>query len=165
MKVLVACEYSGVIRDLFRSKGHDAWSCDLLKSAGDSKYHIRDDVRKVLSKTSIFARGVSAPETWDLLIAHPTTYELTAFLAKAPVPKICIQMPYIPWHASRKTIVPTQIICPSWFGHTSDERILLWLKHLKPLTPEEPCVFDKPMPRAFDISYFGVGLAMVETWG
>lgn len=60
MRVLVACEYSGRVRDAFRAKGHDAWSCDLLPSDSDNSYHIQGDVRKELQ-----------PGRWDLVIAHP----------------------------------------------------------------------------------------------
>jgi hypothetical protein len=61
MRVLVACETSGVVREAFRAKGHEAWSCDILPSDDNSRYHIQGDVLKVLSH----------PPTWDLMIAHP----------------------------------------------------------------------------------------------
>lgn len=59
MRVLVACEYSGRVRDSFRRRGHDAWSCDLLESEGDPQWHLQQPVEQVL------CRG------WDLMIAHP----------------------------------------------------------------------------------------------
>ena len=59
MKVLVACEYSGRVRQAFRAKGHDAWSCDLLPSDDNSEFHIQGDVALLLA------------QDWDLLIAHP----------------------------------------------------------------------------------------------
>src|SRR6056297_2041803 len=59
MKVLVACEYSGRVRQAFRDKGHDAWSCDLLESEDDSEYHIQGPVDMLLEKP------------WDLIVAHP----------------------------------------------------------------------------------------------
>ena len=59
MKILVACEYSGVVRDAFRQKGHDAYSCDLLPCDGDEKYHYRWNVLKILD------------EGWEMMIAHP----------------------------------------------------------------------------------------------
>lgn len=62
MNVLVACEYSGVVRDAFREKGHNAWSCDILASEKGESYHYQEDIRNVLLKTKI---------KWDLLIAHP----------------------------------------------------------------------------------------------
>lgn len=65
MKVLVACEFSGVVRRAFRERGHDAWSCDLLPAEDGSPHHYQCDVRKVL------------PERWDLLVAHPVCTRLT----------------------------------------------------------------------------------------
>ena len=59
MKVLVACEYSGRVREAFRKRGHDAWSCDLLPSEDNSPFHIQQDIRDILS------------DKWDMLIAHP----------------------------------------------------------------------------------------------
>ena len=65
MKVLVACEFSGAVREAFRSKGHDAWSCDLLPAEDDSPHHIQGDVLNVLD------------QEWDLMIAHPPCTYLT----------------------------------------------------------------------------------------
>jgi len=59
IKVLVACEFSGGIREAFRKRGFDAWSCDLLPAEDGSKYHIQGDVREILD------------DGWDLMIAHP----------------------------------------------------------------------------------------------
>jgi len=59
MRVLIACEYSGVVRDAFRKKGHDAWSCDIIDGDGDTTYHIKNDVLKELNNN------------YDLMIAHP----------------------------------------------------------------------------------------------
>lgn len=65
MKVLVACEYSAIVRDAFRERGHDAWSCDLLPTEGDPRWHIQGDVLEVLN------------EAWDLMIAHPPCTRLS----------------------------------------------------------------------------------------
>jgi hypothetical protein len=59
MRVLVACEYSGVVRDSFRKLGHDAWSCDIIPTDVDPTYHIQGDVLEILN------------QGWDLMIAHP----------------------------------------------------------------------------------------------
>src|SRR5665213_1477585 len=59
MKVLIACEYSGIVREAFAARGHDAWSCDLLPSEIPSNNHIQGDVRDILN------------DNWDLMIAHP----------------------------------------------------------------------------------------------
>ena len=61
MKILVACEFSGIVREAFRRRGHDAWSCDLLNSEIDNKHHFKCDVAKLLESHSY----------WDMLIAHP----------------------------------------------------------------------------------------------
>ena len=65
MRVLIACEYSGTVRDAFRSRGHDAWSCDLLPCDADPAFHIQGDVLPLLN------------QEWDLLIAHPPCTYMT----------------------------------------------------------------------------------------
>ena len=65
MKVLVACEYSGIVRNAFKAKGHDAWSCDLLPTEQPSKNHIEGDVIPILNNG------------WDLIIAHPPCTHLS----------------------------------------------------------------------------------------
>ena len=61
MRVLVACEFSGIVREAFRARGHDAWSCDLLPAEDGSPYHFQDDVLNVLA----------GDRPWSLMIAHP----------------------------------------------------------------------------------------------
>lgn len=63
-RVLIACEFSGVVRDAFRARGHEAWSCDLLPCERNEWWHIQDDVRNVLDSRSGWG-------SWDLMIAHP----------------------------------------------------------------------------------------------
>lgn len=147
MKVLVACEYSGVVREAFRSMGHDAWSCDLLPPDDHSPYHIQGNVLDVLG------------QDWDLMIAHPPCTYLSkagarwlhhdgkidqerlnlgmgakAFLLtllNAPVPRIAVENP-----TPLKIFglpEPTQVIQPYQFGHPYSKRTLLWLKNLPPL--------------------------------
>ena len=159
MKVLVACEYSGVMRDAFRAQGHDAWSCDLRPSEADSRWHIQGDVVPLLK------RG------WDLLIAFPpSTYlanaglnwnknpnhprgkmrpdgmtegEAQAELAlafvstllNAPVPRICLENPV--GLISSRNRSPDQIVHPWQFGTPEARRTGLWLKNLPPLTPTD----------------------------
>lgn len=92
LRVLVACEYSGRVRDAFREKGHDAWSCDILPSDADSTYHIQGDVLKELQ-----------PGRWDLMIAHPPCTRLAnsgvRWLKKAPtnVPMDYLDEQKQPW--------------------------------------------------------------------
>lgn len=73
MNVLVACESSGRVRDAFRARGHNAWSCDRLPCDADLRYHMQDDVLKLIRTgegvSSVFGRMQFAP--WDLMIAHP----------------------------------------------------------------------------------------------
>lgn len=142
MKVLIACEFSGIVREAFRKRGHDAWSCDLLPSEIDGP-HIQDDVLRHL-------------DGWDLMIAHPPcTYlavsgaahfnkpgrrELQAKavqfvldLAAAPISKIAIENPVgVLSTCWRK---PDQYIQPYEFGHEAMKKTGLWLKGLPLLQP------------------------------
>lgn len=141
MKVLVACEFSGTVRDAFAALGHDAWSCDLLPSETPGN-HLQCDVLSVLGGG------------WHLMIAHPPCTHLAVSGARwfankkveqgealnfvqqlmdAPIPKICIENPVsiISTHICK----PTQIIQPWQFGHGETKATCLWLKGLPLLTP------------------------------
>jgi len=152
LRVLVACEFSGVVRRAFRALGHDAWSCDLLPADDDSPHHYQCDILEILD------------EGWDLMIAHPPcTYFtnsgvcwLTGKNAKpgrwddldkaavffnalldADIPKICIENP-IPHKYAIERISGrkyTQIVQPYMFGHMETKATCLWLKGLAPLEP------------------------------
>jgi len=141
MKVLVACEFSGTVRDAFIKLGHDAWSCDLLDTDSPGP-HIIDDVLKVLNRK------------WDLMIAHPPCTHLAVsgarwFPAKradgsqqaalefvrkllgASIPRIALENPVsIISSVIRK---PDQIIQPWQFGHGETKSTCLWLKNLPKL--------------------------------
>lgn len=135
MKVLVACEYSGRVRDAFREMGHDAWSCDLLDCESDPTYHIKGDVLPLLE------------QDWDLLIAHPPCTRLAnsgvRWLSKPPegksieemwrefdfavefykqfqncaIPKKCIENPIMHRYAKEKlNITNRQVVQPHFFG-------------------------------------------------
>ena len=146
MKVLVACEYSGRVREAFRALGHDAWSCDLLPSDDNSEFHIQGDVIPLLN------------QGWDLLIAHPPcTYlcnsgvswlhrtegrwekmvegaEFFNLFWQANIPKICVENPIM--HKYAKEIIgaeQTQTVQPWMFGHAESKATCLWLKGLDPL--------------------------------
>lgn len=149
MRVLVACEYSGVVRDAFRALGHDAWSCDLLESDTQSDYHIQGDVLGHLQ------------DGWDVMIAHPPcTYlsragarwlhtkdglnmerynaglqgkDLFMKLLEANIPYIAVENPTPLKVFNLPT--PSQVIQPYQFGHPYSKRTLLWLKNLPPLVP------------------------------
>ena len=143
MRVLVACEYSGRVREAFRKMGHDAWSCDLLEAEDNSEYHITDDVITILDKG------------WDLMVAHPPCTDIAVsgaawfkekiadgrqqraidfvqLLMDAPIPKICIENPISV--ISSKIRKPDQIIQPWMFGHKEQKATCLWLKGLPKLT-------------------------------
>lgn len=145
MRVLVACEFSDTVCKAFRALGHDAWSCDLLPSDGNSPYHIHGDVLNVLD------------DGWDLMIAHPPCQFLTVTgnkwflpaykdrfpdrlnqredalqfvvaLMNAPIPRIAIENPIgVIGTRIRK---PDQIIQPYEFGHPDRKSTCLWLKGL-----------------------------------
>jgi len=151
MKVLVACEFSGTVRDAFIERGHDAISCDLEPSERTGP-HYQGDVRDILYS-----------ENWDLLIGHPPcTYLTTAAnrfynspgrrekredaikffteLINAPVPHIAIENPV--GYINSIYREPDQIVQPYYFGHQVKKTTCLWLKNLPSLKPtnllEEP---------------------------
>jgi len=172
MKVLVACEFSGIVRDAFLEAGHDAWSCDILPTESDAQGpHYRGDVRDILGKG------------WDLLIGHPPCTRLTnagvrwlkkppkgktvedmdreldegaelfSDLLNAPVPKICIENPVMHKYAKeriRNYKEFTQSIQPWQFGHGEVKRTCLWLKGLPQLVPTD--IVDGREPRVHHMS-------------
>ena len=156
MRVLVACEFSGVVRDAFRARGHDAWSCDLLPCDSDPQWHFQQDVLELLD------------QKWDLMIAHPPCTFLNvaaawAFgdgpyhqkvkpgtlvgaarreareealnfvrtLLDAKIPRIALENPV--GCISSRIRKPDQTIHPYQFGHDASKRTCLWLKGLSPL--------------------------------
>ena len=145
MKVLIACEYSGIVREAFRARGHDAWSCDLLDTEIPGQ-HIKDDVLAHLD------RG------WDLMVAHPPCTRLSkagaayyhlpekvqereraiaffAHLQAAPIPRIAIENP-LPFSSVMERVGRyTQLTNPFEFGDPARKAICLWLTNLPPLTP------------------------------
>jgi site-specific DNA-cytosine methylase len=148
MKVLVACEYSGRVRDAFSALGHEAWSCDLLPSETPGNHYL-GDVRDILH------------DGWDLMIAHPPcthlavsgaryfyrkekeqleALEFVRLLMDAPIERICIENPISV--ISSKIRKPDQIIHPWMFGHREAKATCLWLKNLPLLVPS--CVVEKP---------------------
>ena len=141
MRVLVACEFSGIVREAFRKRGHDAWSCDLLPTEIPGN-HIEGDVLGILD------------QGWDLMIAHPPCTHLAVsgaryFAAKradgrqqkaiaffmefdvAEVPRICIENPV--GVMSRIWRKPDQYIHPYYYGHPISKKTGLWLKGLPKL--------------------------------
>lgn len=192
MKVLVACEFSGIVREAFKAKGHDAWSCDLLPTEIPGQ-HIQGDVLEILN------------DGWDLMIAHPPcTYlsnagarfmypkgklnvsrlrqahqakEFFLELWTAPIHRICIENP-IPI-----TIIGLpdyqQKIEPYYFGDPVQKKTCLWLKNLPNLTYIKPA--NVPQSTKIAGNWFnkggkdrqknraktfpGIAVAMADQWG
>jgi hypothetical protein len=146
LKVLVACEYSGVVRDAFLARGHDAISCDLLPTESDGP-HYQGDVFDIIN------------DGWDLMIAHPPcTYlsvsgmhwttrglrdpqltedalDFVRQLMAAPIKQIAIENPVSV--ISSRIRKPNQIIAPYQFGHDASKKTCLWLQDLLPLRPTQ----------------------------
>jgi hypothetical protein len=186
LRVLVACEFSGIVRDAFIAAGHDAVSCDLLPSEREGP-HIEDDVEALLYYTD---HGRS----FDLMIAHPPcTYlavsgarwfrdrwveqenalEFVRRLLEAPVPRIALENPVSV--ISSRIRKPDQIIQPWMFGHGEVKATCLWLKNLPPLQPTD--IVDGRTPRVHHASpgpdrwrersrtLPGIAAAMASQWG
>lgn len=195
MRVLVACEFSGTVRDAFLAKGHDAWSCDLLPTEKPGP-HVQGDVLQLLGR-----------ERFDLMIAHPPcTYlsragarwwkdegrkvkadqaaEFVFALRDADVPRIAIENPI--GQLNRRWRYPDQTIEPHLFGHPYSKATCLWLKNLPPLLytiaepNHEPLVAcnrsarkRRGLPLRGKVSggkeasrtFSGIAKAMAEQWG
>ena len=142
MRVLVACEFSGVVRDAFRKRGHDAWSCDLLPCEADPQWHIQGDALEAIK------------QGWDLMIAHPPCTHLAVSgaawfekkradgrqqqgidlfmqFAAAPIERYCIENPVGIMSSLWRR--PDQVIQPYYFGEEFQKTTCLWLKGLPPL--------------------------------
>ena len=181
MKVLVACEFSGIVRDAFIAAGHEAMSCDLLPSE-KSGPHYQGDVRDVLG------------DGWDLMVAHPPCTDLAVsgarwfaekraeqaealefvrLLLDAPIPHIALENPVSV--ISSRIRKPDQIIQPWQFGHGETKATCLWLKCLPKLTPTN--IVDgrearvhrmAPGPdrwRERSRTFPGIAAAMAAQWG
>lgn len=180
-RILVACEYSGVVRDAFLAVGHDALSCDLLPSDVNGP-HYQGDVRDIIGNN------------WDLMIAHPPCTHLAVsgarwfknkqqeqadalafvrLLMDAPIPRIAIENPISV--ISSRIRKPDQIIQPWQFGHGETKATCLWLKNLPKLRQtnvvegREPRVHRmSPSPNRWkerSRTFAGVAEAMAAQWG
>ena len=184
MKVLIACEFSGIVREAFRARGHDAWSCDLLDTEIPGQ-HIRDNVLHHLYS-----------QDWDMMIAFPPCTHLASSGAKwfaekradgrqqdavdlflilenATIGKIAIENPI--GIMSRLYRKPDQIIQPWMFGHGETKSTCLWLKRLPKLQPTN--IVDGRLDRIHKMpggknqaknrsrTYQGIADAMAEQWG
>ena len=190
MKILVACEYSGIVRDAFAAKGHDAWSCDILETESPGN-HLQGDVLNFLDMD------------WDLMVAHPPCTHLSVsgarwftegvkpmhlrkeallFVQKlmdAPIKHICIENPVSV--ISSHIRVADQLINPYQFGDMEYKRTCLWLKNLprlkdtKNVLEETKKLPEKVSRRIWWLGsrkgkerskfYKGIAEAMAEQWG
>jgi site-specific DNA-cytosine methylase len=181
MKVLIACEFSGTVRDAFLARGHDAISCDLLPTESPGP-HYQGDVMDIIN------------DGFDLMIAHPPcthlavsgarwfkdklteqaeALEFVRKLLSAPIPRIALENPIS--IISSRIRKPDQIIQPWQFGHGETKATCLWLKNLPLLTPtnivegREAKVHKMPPgPDRWKLrskTYAGIGKAMAEQWG
>ena len=183
MRVLIACEYSGTVRDAFIAQGHDAMSCDLLPTDRPGPHH-QGDVFDIID------------EGWDLMIAHPPCTHLAVsgarhFAAKqadgrqaaalffvhrlldAPISRICLENPVS--IISSRIRKPDQIIQPWQFGHGETKTTCLWLKGLPKLIPTDIVQgrADRihkmpPSPDRWKLrstTYQGIADAMAKQWG
>jgi len=190
MKVLIACEYSGRVREAFRAKGHDAWSCDILDSDDNSKYHIKGSALDILD------------DNWDLMIAHPPCTYLTnsgvrwlherperwaqlddgaeffSKLLNADIPKIAVENPIMHKYAVER-IGRKHDFClqPYEHGEPHSKKTCFWLKGLSKFGPTN--IIDRSqvsqscwkLPPSKDrwklrsTTYLGVAKAMAEAWG
>lgn len=183
MRVLIACEFSGIVRDAFAARGHDAWSCDLLPSERPGN-HVQCDIRHVVG-----------PE-WDLMIAHPPCTYLAVSGARwfslrmdkqkealrfvmwllsggTGIPKVALENPI--GIISTKYRKPDQIIQPWMFGHGETKATCLWLKNLPKLQSakivegRDGRVWkESPGPNRWknrSRTYQGIAEAMATQWG
>lgn len=183
MRVLIACEYSGTVRDAFIARGHEAMSCDLLPTDAPGP-HYEGDVRDVLDYP------------WDLMVAHPPCTHLSVsgarhfeakrmdgrqqsavsffmMLAKADIPMIAIENPVCVMSSLYRK--PDQVLQPWQYGHGETKATCLWLKNLPPLQPtnivegREPRIHRMaPGPDRWkerSKTYSGIAEAMADQWG
>ena len=181
MRVLIACEYSGAVRDAFIAAGHDAMSCDLLPSEIPGPHH-QGDVRDVLG------------DGWDLMVAHPPCTHLAVsgarwfhekqaeqaealdfvrLLLEAPIPRIAVENPVS--IISTRIRKPDQVIQPWQYGHGETKATCLWLKNLPALKPTQ--IVDGREARVHRMppgpnrwkersrTYAGIAGAMAAQWG
>jgi hypothetical protein len=180
-KILVACEFSGIVREAFSVRGYDAWSCDFLPSELPGQ-HIQGDVLKILNWG------------WDLMVAHPPcthlavsgarwfeykekeqeeALEFVRLLLESPIPRIAIENPKSV--ISTRIRPPDQIVHPWWFGHGEKKLTCWWLKNLPPLKPTNIVegraerVLNAPDSRGRQRdrsrTYTGMADAIANQWG
>jgi len=181
MRILIACEYSGTVRDAFIAAGHDAISCDLLSTEVPGP-HYQGDVTDILN------------DGFDMMVAHPPCTHLAVsgarwfhlkqqeqaealdfvrLLMNAPIPRIAIENPVS--IISSRIRKPDQVIQPWMFGHGETKATCLWLKGLPKLTPtniakgREARIHKMPPSpdrwKERSRTYAGIAAAMAQQWG
>ena len=184
MRVLIGCEFSGVVREAMRRRGHDAVSCDLLPAEDGSPHHIQSDVLTLL------AGG------WDMAVFHPPCTRLTVAGARwfkgreaeqaaaiafaealwlAPIPRVALENPIGVLSTRSRLGKPSQIVQPWQFGHGETKATCLWLRGLPPLVPTNVVSGRAarvhrlpPSPDRWKLrsrTYQGIADAMAEQWG
>lgn len=195
MRILIACEYSGKVRDAFIEKGHHAVSCDIIASTSNKGEHLQGDVTQFLDMG------------WDMMIGFPPCTHLAVSgarhfaqkikdgrqqqgldffrtLMEAPIPMIALENPV--GIVSNKILKPTQIIQPYQFGDPVKKTTCLWLKNMNPLVPthnvEDQCQYTEYVKSDGKIARFstwflgknghersetfdGIAQAMADQWG
>jgi len=187
MNILIGCEYSGAVREAFRSKGHNAMSCDLLPADDNSPHHMQCDIYE----------AINTRDHWDIIIMHPPctalavsgnrwygrgqpkhaerldsirwTMELWEY-AKTKSDRVCMENP-----VGVLPVKPTQYVQPWQFGHGETKKTGLWLHGLEPLTPtdivegREQRIWKMPPSanrwKLRSETYAGIANAMADQWG
>jgi hypothetical protein len=183
MRIVAGCEYSGRVREAFRRRGHDAWSCDILPSEDGSPFHIQADLLSILSHG--WDMAVFFPPCTHLAVSGAAHFEAKRAdgrqqdaidffmaLAHAPIPRIAIENPVCIMSSVWRE--PDQIIQPWEFGHGETKATCLWLKGLPPLRPtnivpgREPRVWKMPPSadrwKERSRTYEGIAEAMADQW-
>jgi len=185
MRVLVACEFSGIVKESFWQAGVECtWSCDLLPCEGDPFQHLQCDVREVLESNWRFDLMIAHPPCTHLAVSGARWFkdkqeeqaealEFVHYLLEAPVPHICLENPVS--IISSRIRKPDQIVQPWMFGHGEKKATCLWLKDLPRLVPtnivagredrvhREPPGRDRWKNRSR--TYQGIADAMAQQWG
>lgn len=183
MRVIVGCEFSQIVTQAFRAKGHEAFSCDVLPTEGNPEWHYQMDLLELLQKEQ-FDLGIFHPPCthlavsgarWfkDKLVEQKKALEFVRQLMNAPIDKIAIENPIS--IISSRIRKPDQIVQPWQFGHGETKATCLWLKSLPKLVPtnivegranrvhREPPEPDRWKNRSR--TYQGIANAMANQWG
>jgi site-specific DNA-cytosine methylase len=182
MKVLIACEFSGVVRDAFRARGHDAMSCDLLPTESPGQHYQGDmfdldlvSFDLIIAHPPCTALCVSGNRHYAGTKARGDAAEFVRRIWSIPVKKMCIENPVGVINTLLPEMPRPQYIQPWQFGHGETKKTGLWLRGLPPLQPEKvvegradrihkmPPGKDRWKKRS--VTYQGIAKAMANQWG